>query len=265
MKNKLLFTSFAGYRRKSIGLSVGLWLLLGVMVIIGCKSYRAGKGNEASVAGGKEVPWILKHGRGPCYGQCPVYEFYLLEDHTGLIEVKANLMEPGWYESPLDQESLHYLLADIEPQAWWDEDLSDEPVIADLPSLSLFYKHKEGMRSFFSQGKMSDAKSHVLQQISHLVTEARWQPTLRRPLSPDPPQPTDLIVLLQDGVNVQEWMKKYQSYGIKLKKRLNPDAQYYVVTKNPEMGTANDFYQYILRDEQVKGARWQQDVSGQRK
>ena len=40
-------------------------------------------------------PWVIKYERGPCFGQCPVYVFYLLSDHTGLIEVKANLLEPG--------------------------------------------------------------------------------------------------------------------------------------------------------------------------
>ena len=56
-------------------------------------------------------------------------------------------------------------------------------------------------------------------------------------------------------------MKKYDAYGIKLKRRLNPNAQYYVVTKNPDLGSANDFYQHIKLDEEVVGAQWDKAVS----
>lgn len=233
-------------------------MFIAVMTVLipSCTSVKGGASVQSATPPAIEVPWILKHSRGPCFGQCPVFDFYLLNDHTGLIDVKANLLEPGWYEAPLDQESLHYLLADIEDMAWWNADLSGEPVIADLPSLSLYYKHKEGLRSFVSRGQLNDVHSSVFHQLSHLVTEARWKPTDKRPLSPDLPQPTDLIVLLKEGVNAQQWMKKYAEYGIRLKRRLNPDAQYYVVTKDAKLGSANDFYQHIKEDPDVVDAQW---------
>jgi hypothetical protein len=260
MENNLVSGSFVQQKLKSMTGKCWIWMALMLLGFLACTSTKTGAVAHTSKTAVPEVPWVLKHNRGPCFGQCPVFDFYLLNDHTGLIDVKANLLEPGWYEAALDQESLHYLLADIEDKAWWDADLSGEPVIADLPALSLYYKHKEGLRSFVSRGQMNDAHSRVFQQLSHLVTEARWKPTEKRPLSPDLPQPTDLIVLLKEGVNVQQWMKKYEDYGIRLKRRLNPTAQYYVVTKASDKGTANDFYQHIKLDEDVVDAQWDKRV-----
>jgi hypothetical protein len=206
-------------------------------------------------------PWVIKYERGPCFGECPVYVFYLLTDHTGLIEVKHNLLEPGWYHAPLDQEAIHQILADIEPESLWNEDLSGQPEIADLPTASIVYKHKDGLRWMSVQGKISDQVADVFQKVNHLVTEARWTPSALRPFQPTLPEPTDVIVQLKEDVDIQEWMKKYEHFGIKLKKRLSPQQQYFVVTKDPGMGAANDFLQYIKLDPEVVGAQWDNPVT----
>lgn len=201
-------------------------------------------------------PWVIKYERGPCFGECPVYIFYLLTDHTGLIEVKHNLLEPGWYHAPLDQEAIHQILTDIEPESWWNEDLSGQPEIADLPSASIVYKHKDGLRWMSVQGRISDQVNSVFQKVNHLVTEARWTPSALRPFQPTVAEPTDVIVQLKEGVVIQEWMKKYEHFGIKLKKKVTPHMQYYVVSKDPGMGDANDFLQYIKIDPDVVDAQW---------
>jgi hypothetical protein len=207
------------------------------------------------------VPWVLKYDRGPCFGECPVYVFYLLADNSGLVESRYNLLEPGWYYADLDQEAVHEILMDLEPEAWWHEDLSDQPEISDLPALSILYKHKDGLRWFSVQSKMSDKIGKVIQKIEHLVHESRWTLTTRRPLDPDVPEPTDVLVQLKEGVDVHTWMKKYETFGIRLKKRITPQGQYYLVSKNAGMGSANDFLQYMKVDDEVIGAQWDQELS----
>ncbi len=200
--------------------------------------------------------WVLKYQRGPCFGQCPVYAFYLLSDNTGLIYVHANLLEPGWYSAPLDQESVHEILMLFEPEAWWHEDLSGEPEIADLPLLNLTYWHAQGLRTLTVRNQFSRSLSYVFEKLNHLIEEGRWMTTDLRPLeSPEVPQ-TDVIVQLKEGVNIHVWMKKFERFGIQLKKKIAPHQQYYVVKKNPAMGDSNDFLQYIKIDIDVIDAQW---------
>jgi hypothetical protein len=206
-------------------------------------------------------PWVIKYDRGSCFGECPVYTFYLLADHHGLIDVRYNLLEPGWYEADLDQEAVHQLISDIEPESWWNQDLSDLPEIADLPGLSLLYKHKDGLRWIATRGKMSGSMTDVFQNLDHMVTEARWKPTQQRPLNPEIPEPTDVLVQLKEGVDIQMWMKKFEHYGIRLKKKVAPKMQFYVVSKDPSIGSANDFLQYIKLDPEVIEAQWDHALS----
>ncbi len=236
-----------------------LLLLAGILVSTSCHLSKTS--TAAPEAEPQWEPWVIKYERGPCFGQCPVYKFYLLNDHSGLIEVKQNLMEPGWYQADLDQEDVHDILMDIEPQNWWKEDYSGLPEIADLPSMSMIYKHKDGLRRFAVQGRISDPVSRLFQKVEHLVRESRWTITTKRPVDPDLPEPTDVIVQLKEGVDVQVWMKKYSTFGIKLKKRVAPHQQYFVVTKHPEMGSANDFFQYLKLDDEVVDAQWDEELS----
>jgi len=211
------------------------------------------------------APWVIKYERGPCFGECPVYVFYLLADHTGLVESKYNLLEPGWYYANLDHEAVHAILMDIEPAAWWNEDLSGEPEIADLPTSSIVYKREDGLRWLSIHGKISNQVADVFQKIEHLVRDARWAPTTLRPLQPTIPEPTDVIVQLKEGIEIQEWMKKYEPFGIKLKKRVSPHLQYFVVSKEPGMGAANDFLQYIKIDPDVVDAQWDNPLAPREK
>lgn len=208
---------------------------------------------ESDIPGIKS--WILKYDRGPCFGQCPIYSFYLLPDHTGLIHVQANLLEPGWYLAPLDQNAVSQVLALLEPDSWWHEDLSHQPEISDLPLLNLTYFHPKGMRTLMVQKQFSTSLSHVFEKLNHLVTEGRWVKTDLRPVEIKMNQ-TDVIVQLKNGVEIQEWMKKFDRFGIKLKKRITPHQQFYLVQKDPVKGDANDFLQYIKLDKDVIGAEW---------
>ena len=236
-------------------------LLLVVFTLLSCRLAK-NTNTENPETATDWVQWVIEYERGPCFGECPVYTFYLLSDYTGLVESRYHLMEPpGWYASALDQEEVHALLADLEPESWWHEDLSTLPEIADLPVMSLLYKHKDGLRWYAVQSKMSGQASRIFQELDHLVREARWVTTTKRPIAPDVPEPTDVIVQLKDGVDIHEWMMPYERFGIKLKRRLSPNQPYYVVSKDPGMGTANDFLQYIKLDPNVISAQWDQSLS----
>jgi len=237
-----------------------LLLSLCVMILVSCHLSKAAKAMPAEVAP-DWVPWVIKYERSPCFGDCPVYVFYLLDDNNGLIEVKRNLLEPGWYQAPLDQEAVHEIIMDIEPLSWWNENLREQPEIADLPVTSILYKHKDGLRRCVVQNRISNQVADVFQKMEHLVSEARWVLTNDRPLEPNLPEPTDVIVQLKEGIDIQLWMKKYDRFGIRLKKRVAPNQQYYVVTKDADQGSSNDFFQYIKLDEEVIDAQWDATLS----
>lgn len=209
--------------------------------------------------------FVLKYDRSPCFGQCPVYTFYLLNDHTALVYSKANLMDTsGWYFAKPDQESIVEILELIEPQEWWLQDLRDQPEIADLPAVSLVYHHHAGLRNLSIQSRTSHEFENVFGKLNHLVTESRWKPTVLRPDEISQQEMTNVIVQLKDGVDIRQWMKKFDEYGMHLIKRLSPNQQYYLVAKDPAKGFANDFLQLIKRDPEVIDAQWDRKLEERR-
>lgn len=237
----------------------GSILLSACMIIISCKTQKQNHNDVEENTDAKQ--FVLKYDRSPCFGQCPVYTFYLLNDHTALVYAKANLMDTaGWYFARPDQESIVEILELIEPQEWWLQDLKDEPEIADLPSISLIYHHPQGNRTVSIQSRTSHEYEIVFGKLNHIVTESRWTPTDLRPDEKAGKELTDVIVLLKKEVDINEWMKKFDAFGIRLIKRLAPNQQYYLVEKDPAKGHANDFLQLIKRDPDVIDAQWDKEL-----
>ena len=207
------------------------------------------------------VPFVLKYDRGPCFGKCPVYTFYLLADHTALVNSKANLTDTsGWYHASPDQEGIVEILELLEPAEWWTPQLNNEPEIADLPHVSLTYLHPESVRTISIQSNTTPALENVFEKINHIVSNSMWKPTTIRPMQLTASEPTNVIVQLKPGIDINEWMRRYENFGIQLVKRVSPNQQYYVVSKDPLRGASNDFLQYIKIDPDVVDAQWDKEL-----
>ncbi len=209
--------------------------------------------------------WVIKYERSPCFGECPVYTFYLTEDNNGLLQAKYNYLTPGWYAADLDEESVHALLSDLEPEAWWYEDVRHLPEVPDLPGRSLVFKHKNGLRWYAAGGRVSERAEYVFGKLDDLVTNSHWSATTVRPIGLDVPEPSDVIVQLKNGVDIERWMERFDLFEIRLVRKVAPSLQYYVVTWNKDKGTANHFLQTIKKDLDVVDAQWDQALNGRSK
>ena len=59
----------------------------------------------------------------------------------------------------------------------------------------------------------------------------------------------DMIVELEEGVDVNAWIKNYQSnFGATIKRKISPNQNFYLITKDPDKGSIDTFYQALKRD-----------------
>ncbi len=235
------------------------------LIFFACKTSKSSNHTTSNNVSSADTVWVVKYDRSACFGNCPVYTFYLTETNNGLIEAKYNFIEPGWYHADLDEESVHALMGELEPEDWWREDLRNQPEIADLPGRSIVYKHKDGLRWFAMGGRTSEQAEYVCNLFDELIGGAKWMPTDIRPTNPDIPQPTDVLVQLKADVEINRWMMKFENFGIRLVKKVAPNLSYYVVSWNVDKGTANDFLQSIKLDREVVDAQWDQALNGRSK
>jgi len=238
--------------------------ILSLLFIVGfaaittsCKCTKHTSSSEQGVSSAAPAPgtWILKYDRGPCFGTCPVYVFYLMGDHHGLVQVKANLMTPGWYYGELAQEELEQLLTMLESDRYWHPDLRDQPEISDQPSHHLEYKHPSGLRTLDAQSKFNNDLSNLFSKLNHLVSEAKWEATTLRPIDVPPSTNLDFIVQLKPDIDPVTWIKKYDSFGAAVKKKISPSQTFYLVSKDPAKGSADEFFQLLKKDQDLIGVQ----------
>lgn len=235
------------------------------LFFVACKTSKSSNSANSSEQNSQDTTWVVKYERSPCFGSCPVYTFYLTSANNGYLEARYNFIEPGWYYADLDEEAVHALISDLEPEDWWNEDLRTQPEIADLPGRSIVYKHDEGLRWYAVGGRISEQSEYILNLFDQLVNSAAWAPTNIRPVDLEVPQPSDVIVQLKEGVDINRWLLRFENFGIRLVKKVAPNLQYYVVTWDLGKGTANDFIQYIKQDRDVIEAQWDQALNGRSK
>lgn len=236
-----------------------LFILI-ILSFVSCKS----KKMATTVDDTKALPgsWIIKYERGPCFGKCPVYNFYLLADHTGLIQVKENLTQPGWYAASLDQKEVDALLKTLESDKCWHPDLTDQPTISDQPSHHLEYKHPSGLRTLDIQSRYNTDLSNLFRELNHLAVESKWEPTDLRPLGVTNAEALDLIVQLKEGVDIHQWIKKYDTaFGATVKKKISPSQTFYLITKDPGKGTSDAFYNALKKDSDLIGVQFDSKTS----
>ncbi len=236
-------------------LSVAILIL--ITLAYSCKSSKALPDPAPSADPGT---WILKYDRGPCFGYCPVYTFYILEDHHGLVQVKANLLTPGWYYAGLDQKEVDELLKMLESDRYWHPDLTDQPNISDQPSHHLEYKHPSGLRTLDIQSQYNTDLSDLFRKLNHIVEEARWDTTSLRPPGELNTASMNLIVQLKEGIDPGTWIKKYSSFGARINRKISPNQTYYLVSKDPAKGSPNDFYQTLKHDPDLIGVQFDDET-----
>ena len=230
-----------------------LFLIGFAAITISCKCTKHTSASDTAVLSAAPAPgtWTLKYDRGPCFGYCPVYVFYLLNDHHGLLQVEANLMTPGWYYGELNQEEIEQLLTMLESDRYWHPDLRDQPDISDQPSHHLEYKHPSGLRTLDVQSKYNTDLSDLFRKLNHLVTETKWEATTLRPIDVPPSTNLDFIVQLKPDIVPETWIKKYTSFGAMIKKKISPSQTFYLVSKDPAKGTADEFFQLLKKDQDL--------------
>lgn len=237
-------------------------ILLGLPVFLGagCTTTK-GKTSTGDVGRATyDQSWVLKFSRGACFGQCPVFDFYLLEDHSGLVQSRGYWLDAGWYRSSLDQEALDEMLTMLEPQSLWSLGDDTGPEIADLPSMEIAYRHPDGWREYTANSRTPDQWLDLFSRIYTLVNEQHWEPLDVETAVEPAPGNTDVIVRLDENTDIVKWLAKYQRYGIMMKRRLSPSMPLYVFSRDPKRGDADDFFRDLQSDPQVIQVQWDRPV-----
>ena len=200
------------------------------------------------------VDWQLMYDRGPCYGFCPIYTFYLLDDCRAIVESKGHFLDTGWYETTLEKSKVKEILNTLNKESFWHPEFSDVPAISDLPSHHLIYLHENGKRELKIHTHITEALTEFFQSFTGMVESAKWETTSLRPKYFEASR--NIIVQLKPGVEISNWVRRYNYAGVYVVKRIAPNQSYYLVSKDSNVYSFEDFFQALKTDEELIGAEW---------
>ncbi len=94
--------------------------------------------------------------------------------------------------------------------------------------------------------------SALAKLFDSLQNSKDWLPLDDKTLK-DTPQELDnqLIVQLNNGVDINVWLKKYEKNELKIKKRLSPDLNYWLLDVGNNFGKPNFFLETVKSDKEV--------------
>lgn len=204
------------------------------------------------------VAWTLMYDRGPCYGFCPIYTFYLTDQSHGLIEAKGHLPDTGWFVTTLNKGQVSRILKVLDDEKFWHPDFRDQPEISDLPSHHLIYLHPSGVREIRIHSRITEELSEFFQNLNQLITNAKRDSTTMRPNYFEAQK--NIIIQLKGGVEAKAWIDRYAYMGAYIVKQIAPNQRYYLVSKKSNTYTFPEFFEALKTDEELTGVEWDKET-----
>lgn len=216
-------------------------------------------------SGTAEAPldWIVRYSRGPCFGQCPVFELYLAKDGTALLHARSNMLEPGWYIGRIPRAEVREVTGTIDPPGFWTEPADEQPEIADLPSMHLVYRDGQTVRQLQAKGRMTDDMSRAFQMLDNVMAHTAWSLAECRPV---PWQETTdaVIVQFKPGVLPEVWLSEHHVLGLRLERTISRRTGHYLFKLTRADIEPNDVLQHVRQDPDVIGAQWDHPLQPRR-
>ena len=200
------------------------------------------------------VAWKLMYDRGPCYGFCPIFTFYLLDNGNAIVESKGHFLDTGWYQTTLDKSKVNTILKTLDKESFWHPDFRDVPEISDLPSHHLLYFKDKEKREIKIHTHITEELSEFFQNFTDMIEAAKWDTTSLRPSYFEPSR--NIIVQLKSGVDIQNWINRYTYAGAFMVKRIAPNQSYYLISKQSNVYSFEEFFQVLKTDEELVGVEW---------
>lgn len=208
--------------------------------------------------------------RGPCFGKCPVYSLKIYSNGLATYEGRPFAKKLGKYEKHLDRSEVKKLDKAFKDANFFDfQDVYVSEII-DLPMVKIYYNN--GKQSKSVEGKEDrPAKLLELQFMLEKIAESEdWQ-LVQAYKSNEANEDKDddedsfiyseIIIEPADGVRLPLWFKEKEQYGIRLKTKLAPDGNLWLITYDVSRFAPEEIIQMLKNDPSILQAQFNKKIN----
>ena len=244
----------------------GTIMTLALMILGGCASKKNQlKAQEKNMEHAAfEMPKeIIRYSRGSCYGKCPVYTLQLFSDGKVILVGKQNMNHIGMYEYDLNEDemqALTELLQKTDFNAMKDDYTGN---IADLPHVDLAVTTSDVQKKIGGNWQFPEELTTVFEALNQYVQSEKWMPVKEKPilhLQSSSIIPDRIIVNLRDGMDGEDWVRKYNAFSGAIVKRVSPRMQLWVMTYDMYTIHPMEMLQKIKSDTDVVTAEFDKNL-----
>lgn len=203
-----------------------------------------------------------------CFGRCPVYTLSLYENGLLIYQGERFTDKPGTWYQLLGRSETETLISQLDALDFESYPTVFPSQIPDMALRTVSYTSSSGTQyqSAFKE-QAPDELAVVADRMKELGDSGSFT-VYDGPLdlfgeAPDL-DPQEIIVELRAGVNPTEWIINYSKQNVQYVERLAPNSNYYLITTDPNLMTADDLIPFLREDPEVVSAQRNRPVSPRR-
>ncbi|MFM2000048.1 MAG: hypothetical protein RL204_1995 [Bacteroidota bacterium] len=114
--------------------------------------------------------------RTACYGQCPIFKFYVLKTGKAVYIGRNNVNRIGTYHTNLDNTSLQKIDKAAESIGYFSFDsIYDDPNKMDVPSKITVVPSKDGSKKVMNRVKGPKSLESLYTAFDEVIESAQWK------------------------------------------------------------------------------------------
>ncbi len=207
---------------------------------------------------------VIEMEKGPCYGNCPVYQLTIYTDRTATFRGERFTNKNGLWTKKLALAEYDRLVQAFREANLWKYPSAYKSNIPDLQTVTLRYYEEDRSKEVIGKDGRPESILALEEMAERVANSGGWYQIEAGDGEPAPAsnnngttaQNSELIVELADGVDPQVWIIQFARQEMRVVKKISPRNAYYVVSFNPEITAPEEMLNLVRRSPYVLGAQY---------
>ncbi|MEM9991791.1 MAG: DUF6438 domain-containing protein [Bacteroidota bacterium] len=244
---------------KNQWLGIGLLLMLSACGVFGGLS----SSNNLLTLNLEKLTPLAELAKGPCFGQCPVFNMVVYSNGVVTYEGKENTNRKGLYINRISDADLKDLKLTLEAAKLWDFKDAYRGRIPDLPTVTVVHHENNLTKKIVGKDGRPEKVMNVQAALEQIATAPGWQLRNSGNASDLPSHivGSEMRVRIHDNVDIYVWARKYRKYGMKVLEPISASSNYWLVGYNAQKNEAREVLAIVQADLQVLDAEFNRQAT----
>ncbi len=215
-----------------------------------------------------EVRFSLE--KGVCFGNCPTYRLTINQGGYATLEGFANINKLGVHGKQLSKEQFEILEDEFMKSNFETFPLEYKSQIPDLPSNAIGYHNGTAYKIVTGKEDRPEELMQLQFLLEKIVDSGGWK-ILQSPKEVNQSKKPEVVEIFDEviiepipGTQIAKWLESMDKYGVRLKKKIAPTLNLYLITYDSKLISSDEFLNTLKRDENIKTAEFNKKTQRRR-